>query len=153
VPIVGGPYVQLAAFCENVVVDKQDVLTLVRVVDLITLQLAGPGVPQVMPMVVHQLKLVVSLRSGTARGRHSVRVDMQAPDGGVRRGPEYSMLFEADHRGGALITDVQLEVEFEGTYWFDVRCDEQLLTRIPLHIVYQRVSTGPDRGPAAPAPS
>ncbi len=31
----------------------------------------------------------------------------------------------------------------EGTYWFDVLINDQLLTRVPLRVMYQRVPGGP----------
>lgn len=49
-----------------------------------------------------------------------------------------AVTFEGRGYTGAVI-DVNLDVglEHEGLYWFDVLLDDQLLTRVPLRVVYQ----------------
>ena len=142
----GGPWVQFACFCEKVILDKEDVFTLVRVVDQIILDIAGPAPPDHMPPLdVPPIKLALCLKSGDARGRVTLRIDLSSPNGEVKRGQELSLNLEGEHRGQAVVTDIRLRLQYEGVYWFDVWCDEQLLTRIPLRVVYRRVSTGPVR--------
>lgn len=48
-PGKGGPYVQVAAFCEKVLVEQDGVVTLVRLIDRLTHQAVGPGAPEKMP--------------------------------------------------------------------------------------------------------
>ena len=40
-----------------------------------------------------------------------------------------------------LILQLQIEA-LEGLFWFDVAVNQQLLTRVPLRVTYQRISTG-----------
>lgn len=140
-PASGGPWVQMAIFCENVIIDKEDVLTAIRIVDQVTLNVTGPTAPDEMPPIDRALKLVVALKAGEARGRGTVRVDMRRPDGGVTRGPEFSVNFHAEHQGHTILQDLRLQLQYEGVYWFDVVYGDQVMTRIPLRVVYQRIST------------
>jgi hypothetical protein len=52
------------------------------------------------------------------------------------------VLLEGDDRGAALVGVMQLQLEEPGLYWFDVLFERRLLTRIPLRVVYQRLSIG-----------
>ena len=75
---------------------------------------------------------LVSLRAGDARGRHTVSLRAHFPDGEL--GATLTRQVElSDHAPGATIGfPLELEARDTGTYWFDVSCDDVLLTRIPL---------------------
>ena len=53
-----------------------------------------------------------------------------------------SVHFEGEDRGTNVIYAATLNVEQEGLYWFDVLLDDELLTRMPLRILYQRQTAG-----------
>jgi hypothetical protein len=38
-----------------------------------------------------------------------------------------------------LVLNINMVVDQEGVYWFEVHLEDQLLTRIPLRILYQRI--------------
>lgn len=65
----GGPYVQVACFCEMALRDTTGALSLIRVVDTITHVVRGPAPPDSMPPITHQLTMVLALKSGKATGR------------------------------------------------------------------------------------
>lgn len=138
-----GPYVQVAAFCEKVLEEKDGVLSLIRVVDRITHTVAGPAAPSDMQPFPYQLMLVLTLKTGQARGGYDLKIVRELPSG-VREeseAPSLRMYFEGEgDRGQNLIFQMQLIFEQEGLYWFDVFLDEQLLTRLPLRVVYARIS-------------
>lgn len=137
------PHIAAAFFCERLIEDKDGVLTVVRIVDRITHTAVGSGTPQVMPPVPVNLTLLVSFKSGDARGRHELSVYVEAPSGlretvvsGV------SVLFEGEDRGNNSIFNLSWVAGHEGLYWFDVLLDGSRVTRVPLRISYQRQETG-----------
>ena len=56
-----GPYVQIAAFCEQVIEEKSGVLSLIRLIDGITRRESGPNPAEEMPAVNYKMKLVIIL--------------------------------------------------------------------------------------------
>lgn len=135
---MAGPYVQLATFCDKVLQEGDGVLSIIRAIDRIIITAQGDGVPQDLPQGNLQLTLVVALKADDAKGRHPVSLRIQQPSGVFL--PERSMdaIFEGEDRGVNLILHLQVEA-MEGLYWFEVRVNDQLLTRVPLRVVYQRI--------------
>jgi hypothetical protein len=155
VPRAGGPWVQLACVCERVLQEQDGVLSLIRVVDRLMLGATGPEPPDEMPKMPVNFTLLVALKGGAARGRFQVRLTLEAPSG-ERMPTEATLpvLFEGEDRGVNLVVPVGLELDQEGVYWFDVWLGprygqpEELLTRVPLRIVYQ-----PQTAPGPPQPT
>lgn len=140
-----GPFVQVAALCESVIEDTTGVLSLIRIVDRLTHTQVGHDVPDQMPPLPVNLSLVVTLKSGDARGRHSLVIRPEAPSG--ERLPEMSapVLLEGEDRGVNFVGQLGLQLDQEGLYWFDILLNgDQMLTRVPLRLVYQpqRLSSG-----------
>lgn len=52
---------------------------------------------------------------------------------------ELPVFFEGQDRGVNVVLNINFAAEEEGIYWFDVLLHEQLVTRIPLRILYQRI--------------
>lgn len=138
-----GPYVQAALLCEKVLEEKDGILSLIRVVDRFTHSVRGAAVPEQMPPVPVNLTLLVALKSGEARGRNTMRLRMRDPSGLVA-GPEMSVpvFFEGENRGINVRIALAMQLSVEGLYWFEVLLEDQLLTKIPLQIIYAPISTG-----------
>ena len=148
----GGPYVTAACLCERVLQEADGVASLIRVVDRIINSAIGPAAPDEMPPTAVNLTAAIMLKSGSARGRHSLRLTLEAPSG-QQVGPEVVLPvhLEGEERGVNFFVGLNFQAEHEGLYWFNVLFGTQnvLLTRIPLRIIYQpqRVtasSTDPD---------
>jgi hypothetical protein len=138
-----GPYIQVAAFCERALEEKDGVLSLIRVVDRVTHTIAGPGASAEMQPFPYQMTLVLSLKTGHARGGYNLRIVREVPSG-IReeaQAPSFRIHFEGEgDRGHNLIVRMALTFEQEGLYWFDVFLEDQLLTRMPFRVVYARIS-------------
>lgn len=145
---MAGPYVKAALLCEQVIEGKDNVLSLIRVVDRVIHTAIGPEAPSEMPAVQHRLKLVIMLISGDALGRHEVRVDVRQPSGLLQPGPTITVRMEAPNRGHNIVLDSTFQFSQEGPYWFEVYFDDQTepLTKTPLEVIYQRMQP-----PAAPS--
>ncbi len=142
-----GPWIQLAAFCDQIVEDKSGVLSLIRVVDRVIKFSDEPEPPEEMPPFERDLQMVIALKPERALGRKSLHIELHTPDGMLRKGPKIPVVFESEDRGVNLIIPSRFRFEMEGVHWFSVRCDGQLLTRLPLRVVYsptpRRVGPGP----------
>jgi hypothetical protein len=136
----GGPYVQIAALCEKVLQEKDGVLSVIRVVDQVNITASGVGAPDEMPPGNLNLTAVVSLKAGIARGRYDVKILPVSPSGKNMHETIVSAYFEGDDRGVNVIFNIALGIREEGVFWFEVYARELLLTRIPLRVVYQRLT-------------
>jgi hypothetical protein len=134
-----GPYLIAALLCEKVLQEQDGIISVIRMVDRITLTANAPGAPEKMPPTSINLYALISLKSGSARGKDTIKLSIEAPSGVRQPDQLLPVLFEGEDRGVNLIIAVNMVVDQEGVYWFDIRLDEQLLTRVPLRILYQRI--------------
>ena len=146
----GGPYVSVACACEKVLTEQDGVLSIIRVIDRVFHQVVGPEAPTQFEPFTFNFVLLVTLKSGDARGSYTVEIRPEAPSG-ERFDPLVSVpvLFEGEERGANLILNMGFQVQMEGLYWFDVLFQDKVLTRVPLRVVYQPTRTA---GPTMPQP-
>ncbi len=90
-------------------------------------------------MILFSLNAFISFKSGSARGRHTVKLRIETPSGLKLPEQLLPVLFEGEDRGVNLMLGINIVVDQEGVYWFDVLLEDVLLTRIPLRILYQRI--------------
>ncbi len=135
----GGPYLLLAALCERTLVDTEGALSVIRMVDTWTIVARGPGVPENLPpQTTIRSFIAITLKAGRARGRHSLRVDLEKPSGEFLKGQNTPIQFEGEERGVNVIAPTEVQADQEGLYWFHVILNgDQLLTKIPLRVRYQ----------------
>jgi Family of unknown function (DUF6941) len=152
-----GPYLNSALLNERTIQEIDGVLTLVRVVDKVTTRAFGTTEPQPaeMPAFMASLYLTVILRAGRARGDYLLTVRPEDPTGAQLPGSENQLTFTGtdDGAGASVIINMNLGIQHEGLYWFNILLNDQLLTRVPLRIEYQPVQDAQLQAPAAPANS
>ena len=139
---VQGPYLLMAVLCERVLQEADGVLSVIRIIDRLTLTLKGPGAPEQMPPIPIAITAVLNFKSGFAKGKYKVKLTPNSPSGNKGQEVVLPIFLEGDERGANLIVNLQMEAQEEGLYWIDVQLEEQLLTRMPLRILYQSVNTG-----------
>lgn len=134
-----GPFLIAAIICEKVLQEKDDTVSIIRMIDRVTLTVPAIIAPEKLPPTTVNLNAFISLKSGRARGSHTLKLVIEAPSG-IRQ-PEQLLpaFFEGEDRGANLIIALNMTVDQEGLYWFDIFFENQLLTRIPLRVLYQRV--------------
>jgi hypothetical protein len=138
-----GPFLAMAVLCEKVLREADGVISVIRVVDRVNVELRGPGAPDEMPPIPISLNAVLSFKSGFAKGKYKVKLITRSPSGVESAAQNMPPIFlEGDERGANLIVSLQLSVTEEGLYWIDVLLEERVLTRIPLRVLYQSVKTG-----------
>lgn len=132
------PYLQIAVICERVLQEVDNVISLIRVIDRFTVR----GASVEMGNHVLRFTMVILFKSGFLRGKHVIRIRPTSPTKKDLPGWEIPTLFEGDDdRGNGSIANIELVVNEEGLYWFDVYLNEELVTRMPLRILYQQVGT------------
>ena len=137
-----GPFLKAALFCDSVIDGKDGVLSLIRVVDRLSVSAAGADPPADMPAMDHTLTLVLMLISGTARGSSDVGLSVEPPEGIRRQVWSATVLMEGDDRGANIVAQIHWKFESQGLYWFHVQLDGEHLTSLPFRIIYQRVAPG-----------
>ncbi len=141
-----GPYLTTATFCEQVLQETSGVLSLIRIVDRMIITASGPDAPEEMPPAQLNWTLVVTLKSGDAHGSHPVKIVPQLPSGETMSPTTLSVHFEGDNKGQNLISRINMPLQMPGIYWFQIYVDDQLLTKVPIEVIYSRIVTaGPQR--------
>jgi hypothetical protein len=146
-PPSNGPYLNYAAVCEKVLHEADGVLSLIRIVDRITVTVIVPALPgaQAAPSLIPSappisVTFILGLKSGDFIGSVPVKIWIETPTGA--RWPEYetSASLEGQERGANVILPLQFPVQEEGIYWFVVEVSGETLTRVPLSIDKQVVT-------------
>lgn len=139
------PYVSAALICEKVLQEKDESITLVRIADRIQYNIEGPGLPpNIKPMIAVQG--FISLKSGPITGEHTVSIVAENPDGKRKAIWGAAIKLLGKDQGNNIIINMNLGIDHDGLYWFDVLFDDASLTRIPLTITAaQKETASPDK--------
>lgn len=142
------PWVQVAAFVNVAMTEAPpgSWVSLIRILDRWFFNGTTPD----MPPSILQTTLAVLLKSDNMRGAATVKIRPISPSKKELPSLEIPILFEGEERGVNIILPVVMQIQEAGLYWFDVFVDDQLFTRVPLRVVYQRASG--ITPPAAPPP-
>lgn len=138
-----GPFIQIACFCEMTIEDKQGVLSLIRIIDTVNHQIMGRSPPQNMQPFDYPLKLVLTLKSGKAKGRYEVSIVPELPSRIKDSAANISAHLGGEERGTNMIIDFRYRFTQEGLYWIHIYLEDDHLTSIPFSVKYSRVETGP----------
>lgn len=138
-PFERGPYLLVAAFCEQVIEDKSGVLSLIRMVDRLQITAQGPEVPEEMPPTAINWTLVFTFKSGDARGTYAVRIEPVLPSGERMAPFTLSLHLEGGNRGQSIINRMNFPVKMPGVHWFKIYLDDIFLTQLPIEVIYSRI--------------
>ena len=140
-PVSGGPYLQAAAFCDKVLQEKDGVLSLIRLVDRWNIV----GQTEAMLPTAIQTHIVLMFKSGTFRGPSQVEITPVSPTGVRLQAVRVPVFFEGDDdRGVNLVLPIGFPAQESGLYWFEVCVSGQMMTQMPLHVVYlQQIAPTP----------
>ena len=130
------PYVTAALLCEKLLHEKDESLTLVRIVDRVQYRLeVGPGVPKDLRPII-PLQGLVSIKSGDVIGDHIIKIFVTKPNENRKEVFSQLVTLLGGDQGQNIILNLGLGVEKDGDglHWIDVVFDEEVLTRIPLMV-------------------
>jgi hypothetical protein len=135
-PIEGGPYLSAALLCEKALQETDGVVSLIRIVDRWTV--SGPM--EDMPQTAIQATMVVMFKSGIHRGPGRLTLTPISPRGARLPAMDIPVHFEDDEdRGVNVIVPMSFPVQESGIYWFAIALDGQIVSHIPLRVIYHQV--------------
>jgi hypothetical protein len=145
-PSPTGPHLAVAVLCENVLQEKDETLSAIRIIERIIRTAHGPEAPAEMAPFAQMLHFLIMFRSDQARGSFTVGLRPEDPSGHREDTFETSIHLEGAERGANIVLNLGYEFPVPGLYWFDVLLsrggdDEggpELVSRIPLRVMYQR---------------
>ena len=133
-----GPYVAIACFAEKVLQENDNVHSLIRIVDRVHVAITTEGEMKELPKIQHPLTLYVSLKCGGERGSHELEIVPIKPGGEKLPSKRHPVHFEGpEYKGINIIVKMVMEINMEGTWWFEILHRKQLLTKIPLDVIFQ----------------
>ena len=138
-----GPYLQAALFCERVLDEKDNVKSLIRVIDRLQVQSRGPQTPEAMPEVRRDLVAYLSFKSGSAVGPVPMRITLTRPSGLTDSSPlwQATVHFEGGTRGVVQTLRMRVVLREAGPYWFNLYVEDRLVTRMPFEVIYTTLTT------------
>ena len=143
-----GPYLAAALLCERILDEKDGVKSLIRVVSRITRRAQGQEIPEKMPPFPISLSLFLSMRTGNKAGKHEIRIVLSRPDKTALPALIHRLNLEPpEGRIIDLVINMNLSLDQEGVYWFDVYFEDYLMTKIPLAVHYVTQSSSASQAP------
>lgn len=109
-----GPYLVAALLCEKVLQEKDGTISVIRMIDRITLTVNTLDLPETIPSTIINLSALISLKSGSARGKGIVKLRVETPSGLKLLDQLLPVLFEGDDRGVNLIVAFNMVIDQEG---------------------------------------
>jgi len=129
------PYVTAALLCEKVLQEKDEVLSVLRIIDRLQYRLEMPEpIPKDLKPIIN-IQGLVGIKSGPCKGEHAIKVIAEKPNGERKEAASYPVTFLGGDHGQNIILNIGLGIDQDGLYWFDVVFDEEVLTRIPLMVI------------------
>lgn len=147
-----GPFLAAFTFCETALQGKDNLFSLIRLFDMLTLTVEDNAPSPEVPRASLQLTLFASFRSFGLSGDQEFELSSRNPMGKEGKTQVITLPFVADKYGTSGVINVHVEVTVEGLYVFEIRHQGRLLTRIPLNIVLRRAeqATNGESGVAPP---
>ncbi len=133
-----GPYLLMAVLCQSAQQDQYGAFNVVNVLEQLVAGTSNPNAPEKMPTFRFQGDLAISFASGKASGSHRLSVVPVEPTGAQLDPVSQRIEFKGNDHRATFISNVSMDITQEGVYWFDVRLDDRVVTRIPLRIRYER---------------
>lgn len=139
---IGDVYVYLALICETILQEITGMTSYVRVFD--QAELSGVPIPEGQNVSIpFPTWLCFGLKSGTTIESRQLRLRFVRPDGTWDESQDMPMHVpfsgpeNGEYRGANINLNLTINVQQEGTYWFELHDDEagRLLTRTPLMLV------------------
>lgn len=139
-----GPYVLAALICEKVLQEHDGVLSAIRIVDRVVRHYYSPNPPTKMEPFQYGVTLLFVIKPGEFPGSHHLSVEPVKPTNERLPGIKRTIHLEppAD-RGANFVVNAQLEVDVAGMWRFEVKLDDRIMVKIPLHVMYLPQQSSP----------
>lgn len=141
---VGGPFLVAAILCNALTEDSDGVLSASRIVDEFRLTIphdAPTNVPSRDHPVEVNIFMLVIIRRGDARGgKHNLHLIVENPEGEKVILSKQTIQMPPYPNGTAAAKGrMTLKLRNKGVYWIDVVLGDQILTRMAMNLVVERL--------------
>jgi hypothetical protein len=130
------PWLAVAAICEKALIEQDRTPSVIRIIDTITVESDAPE----MPPGVTKFTLFLMFRGGPAVGMKTIGIVGLSPSGKQLVNHEREIELLGDELSSIVDVLMQVSVSEAGLYWFEIRLDGNLETRVPLRVRYQQRS-------------
>ncbi len=134
----GGPFVRSALLCEKVLQERDGVMSYIRVIDRVMRTDRRPDAPENLEPFQHSMYAALSFVAGDARGRHTVVMEIEPPNGLKKQIASIDVQFEGGNKAAAIAALLNITLDAEGVHWIHVLLDGEPITQIPLEVQYRR---------------
>src|SRR5690348_13251068 len=123
------PFVNVATACEKILVEKDNVFSVIRIVDVFYIpkevaDMPDGGVP---------ISTLITVRSGDYRGEGELSLAVQTPDGVRNEAPEkWPMLFSDTNTAANIVFSFGIGIRHIGTSWVEVLWNGEILSKFPV---------------------
>jgi hypothetical protein len=121
--------------------EKDGVLSAIRIIDRFIHTITGADAPDKMPPFKVKMSILISFKSGDAKGKQELMINPITPSGPALPGFSIPIFFEGADRGNNVNIVYAFDATEEGLYWFDVTLNGKSFTKMPLRIIYQKMQT------------
>ncbi len=140
-----GPYLSVAAICEQILEEKDGFVSAIRFIDKITLTPALLNMP---PEQLREASITINtlivFKSGSYKGKKTVKLLMVYPSGKqLPSDMSFPVAFKGEETGATLFIKIVFPPEEDGLYQLDILLDEDFVTRIPFRIIYGQTQPRP----------
>jgi uncharacterized protein DUF6941 len=134
------PLLSIAALAENVLEEKDGVLSMIRLVDRYEITVQDPEAPEKMPAIPLSLAGLIAFKGPAVKGTYKLKVHLYGSQGQRIEGvePTFELSFGGERNITNAIMRFNIGFQNEGRYWFHVLLNDELVTRMPLDIIYKR---------------
>ncbi|TVR77012.1 MAG: hypothetical protein EA415_00525 [Sphaerobacteraceae bacterium] len=133
-----GPYLLMAVLCQRADQDQYGSFNVINVLEQLVVGSDDPGAPEEFPGFRLESQLVVSLASGEFRGDAVISIVPTDPALKKLEAVSQEVRFSGEDHRVTIVSNVSLDVEHTGVYWFNVLLDDKSICWIPLRIGYHR---------------
>lgn len=129
-----GPFLMSALFCDHFLHDQDGIDSYIRIIDRITFPM--PADAENVPPET-QFTLVIAFKAGEARGNHELTILTYLPNRQMLPERKGTIFFESEDRSETITVPVTLKARMEGIYWFEIRLNGELVTKLPFRINFR----------------
>lgn len=136
------PYVTAAFFCERIIEGKDGILSAIRIIDRAQPEagsLAAASFQDQKITMSLQITALIALKAGKLDGKFNVRIIGEKPSGQRADLQTLPIELHGKDSGVNVVVNLTVVVTEEGTHWFDVLFENQLVTKMPLTVLPVRI--------------
>jgi hypothetical protein len=130
------PSLRIAALCERVLEEKDGALSLIRLIDRLVITAQGTNVPKELPP--GQVPLTAAMSWINGLGNYEAKIYVDFPDGSSFESMTVPFFLESLDKIQNVIVRLALPIKHPGVYWFNFMLGDQIKSRLPLRVIYQR---------------